>query len=68
MAVGHFETLGEYLREIGESKMSNDKNKANIYLTKSLELLDLEDEISKTMSFQRQNLKSKIENTLQQRL
>lgn len=66
MVIGHFETLGEYLKEIGNRKMSYDKNKAKDYLTKSLELLDLEDEISKTMSFERQNLKSKIENMLQQ--
>ena len=66
MATRHFESLGEYLREIGERKMSNDKNMAKIYLMKSLELLDLEDEISQTISFERLNLKSKIENMLQQ--
>ena len=61
MAIGHFDTLGEYLKEIGNHQMSYDKNKAKIYLQKSLELLDLEDEISNTISFERQKLKSKIE-------
>ena len=65
MVIGHFETLAEYLKEIGNSKISNDKKKAKIYLTKSLELLDLEDEISNTISFERQNLKTEIESILQ---
>lgn len=66
MTIGHFETLAEYIKEIGESNVAYDKNKAKIYLIKSLELLDLEDEMSKTISFERLNLKSKIENMLQQ--
>ena len=64
IGIGHFETLGEYLIEIGNHQMSYDKNQAKVYLTKSLELLDLEDEISNTISFERQNLKSKIKNIL----
>ena len=66
MAPGHFEILGKYLKELGNSKMSSDINNAKIYLTKSLELLDLEDEISTTLSFERADLKSKVKNMLHQ--
>lgn len=66
ISTGHVEILGKYLLEIGESKISNDKKKANLYLTRSLELLDLEDELSNTISFERQGLKSNIENMLRQ--
>ncbi|MFT4738119.1 MAG: hypothetical protein ACI8QD_001506 [Cyclobacteriaceae bacterium] len=65
MAVGHFEILAKYLKEIGESKMSNDGITAKSFLTRSLELLDLEDEVSNTLSFERYGLKSKIETMLQ---
>lgn len=63
---GHFERLGKYLIEIGESSLANDKNKAKNYLTQSLVVLELEDEFSKTMSFERLNLKAKINKMLQQ--
>ena len=66
MATRHVESLGEYLREIGECRMSSNKNLAKTYLSKSLELLDMEDEISQTISFERQHLKSRIEDMLQQ--
>ena len=62
--------LKEYLVKrkmtIGHFEMKNDKDKAKVYLTKSLELIHLENEISQTMSFERLSLKSEVENMLQQ--
>lgn len=61
ITIGHFESIGESLKEIGEQIMVNDKRKAQIYLNKAIQLIDFEDEASKTMSFERMKLKSNIE-------
>ena len=58
---GHFETLAKYLKEIGEDAAGNDKPKAMLYFTKSIELLDLEDEITEVLSYDRLQLKLEIE-------
>lgn len=63
---GHYKTLSMYLKEIGEHELQNDKAKAKIYLTKALELLELESEVSNTISFEALRLKSDIESLLEQ--
>lgn len=65
---GHLETLSEYLKEVGIAKTEINKNEAQLCLKKAIELLDVADEISKTMSFDRINKKSKLKNVLQQQL
>ena len=62
----HLEILSEFLMEIGKSKIESNTADAKIYLEKSLEILEIADEVSKTMSFDRINRKKKIENVLQQ--
>lgn len=61
MANNHFEKLAEYLKEIGMRNSTNDREKANNYLKKALELIDLEDELYETMSFSRMKLRKEIE-------
>lgn len=68
MTEGHLETLSEYLKEVGIAKTEINKNEAQLCLKKAIELLDVADEISKTMSFDRINKKSKLKNVLQQQL
>jgi len=62
----HFEVLSEYLEELGRAEMDINKEKAIRWLEKSVELLDLSDEISKTASFEqfhrKKNLQALIEN------
>ena len=62
----HLEILSKYLKEVGETKITTNINDAKVYLNKSLELLVLIDDITKTMSFERMNQKLQIENMLQQ--
>lgn len=62
---GHLELLSEYLKEVGIAKTRMDKNEATLCLQKAQEFLDIADEISKTMSFDRINKKREIENLLQ---
>ena len=64
IAAGHFEILARYFNEIGKEKLSTDESTARTYLMKALELLDLEDTASQNFSFDRLNLKTKIENNL----
>ncbi|WP_435263802.1 hypothetical protein [Tenacibaculum sp. nBUS_03] len=62
----HLELLSEYLKEVGLAKSKIDNSDAHLCLQKAIELLDVADEISKTMSFDRINKKSEIKNVLQQ--
>jgi len=62
----HLEILSDIVIEISVSKIGKEYAKTN--LEKSLEILEIADEISKTMSFDRINKKTKIENALQQKL
>jgi hypothetical protein len=64
----HLEILSECLKEIGKGKIEENKKGAKMKLEKAIELLDIADEISKTMSFDRINKKKEIENVLQQRI
>ena len=61
----HLELLSEYLKEIGIAKTKIDKSDAYLCLQKAIELLDIADKISKTMSFDRISKKSEIKNVLQ---
>lgn len=60
----HLEILSEYLIEHGKAKTS--KIEQELYFTKAIKLLDIADEVSKTVSFERMNKKDEIENVLQQ--
>lgn len=64
----HLETLCEYLKEVGLAKTEINKTEGQLCLEKAVELLDIADEISKTMSFDRINRKNEIKNVLQQRI
>lgn len=61
----HLEILSECLKEIGKGKIEENKKDAKMKLEKAIELLDIADEISKTMSFDRINKKKEIENVPQ---
>jgi len=65
LSAEHIEILSKYLEEIGLRKLTENKIEADKYLSKTLILLELVDEISKEMSFERINRKSRIENALQ---
>lgn len=64
----HLEILSECLKEIGKGEIEKNKTDTKMKLEKAIELLDIADEISKTMSFDRINKKKEIENVLQQRI
>lgn len=66
MKIGHFEMLAKYLMEIGQAKMIVDKTEAKIYLQKSIEILELENNASETLCLNRLNLKTKVELILQE--
>ena len=58
----HLEFLSEYLVELGKTKTT--KLEVNSYLQKAIALLDLADEVSESVSFERMNKKSQTENLL----
>ena len=60
----HFEILSDYIHEIGEYSIFTDKIKAIACFERSIELLKLADEVSKTMSFVRCDKRSILENKL----
>lgn len=62
----HFNIIQEYFKEIGEDKIAEHKAEAKIYLSKSLELLELDEEASKTVSYERLFVKSEIKGMLNQ--
>ena len=61
----HLEILSECLKEIGKGEIEKNKQATKVKLEKAIELLDIADEISKTMSFDRINKKNEIKNVLQ---
>ena len=61
---GHLETLSEYLKEVGIAKTETNKSEAQSYLAKAVELLEIADEVSKTMSIDRINKSSEIKKLL----
>ncbi len=66
LTANHIEMLSEYLKEIGIEEMKTNKEKAKISLEKAILLLDVADETTRTMSFDRRGKKANIENLLQQ--
>lgn len=64
----HLEMLSEYLKEVGIAKTEINKSKAQLYLEKAIELLDIADETSKTTSFNRIIKQNEIKNLLKQTL
>ncbi|MAX78546.1 MAG: hypothetical protein CL843_00020 [Crocinitomicaceae bacterium] len=60
LTTDHIETLAEYLKELGKSEMDTHKENATLKLKKAMELLDIADEISKTISFDRMHKKNTI--------
>ena len=52
------------MKEIGIEEMKTDKAKAKLYLLKAIELIEIADESTKTMTFDRMNLKTEIEKIL----
>ena len=64
----HLEILSECIKEIGKVEIEKNIKDAKMKLEKSIELLDIADEISKTMSFERINKKKEIETVLLQRI
>ena len=61
----HLELLADYLYEVGESKIDFDKRFAENHFIKSIDLLEFADEVANTVSLDRLNKKTKIENMLQ---
>ena len=61
----HLEVLSEYLKEIGIEKTQTNKAEAALYLERAIELLDIADEMTKTMTLNRINTKNNIKNLLQ---
>ena len=64
MTSEHLEIISSYFEEIAETLIIKGNAKGKVYLSKSLELAELADELSKTISFERMNKKSHIENLL----
>jgi hypothetical protein len=65
LAPQHLELLSEYLQEIGETHFdNNNKKEAKQYLKKALQLLDIADKNSNSLSFTRIDKKAKIEDLL----
>lgn len=64
LTAGHLELLSECLKEIGKGEFERDKNDAKVKLEKASEILEIADEISKTMSFDRINKRNEIKKLL----
>ena len=56
----HLETLADYLLEIGKMEIGHNEAHAKLKLVKAFELLDLAEDISKTISFDRIHKKNEI--------
>ena len=61
----HLEILSAYLKEAGEYKITTEPIEAKAYLQKALELLDIADETTQTISFVRIDKKKVIEELIQ---
>ncbi|WP_242204585.1 hypothetical protein [Aestuariivivens insulae] len=66
LTADHLEILSEYIKEIGLTKIEEDKVAAKVWLKKAIDILDFADKISKTVSFIRINKKAVIDSILQQ--
>jgi len=60
----HVETLSDYLKDIGLFKKKTNDSEFQLYLSKALELLEIADDISRTMSFDRNRKKTEIRDLL----
>ncbi len=60
----HLETLSKYLEEVGRHKKDEHPEGAHQYFKTALFLLDIADEISETLSFERMSRKTNIEKEL----
>jgi len=64
LTADHLESLAEYLKEVGLAESSSDNKMAKAYWLKSIELLEIANEISGAISFKGLNRKSEIEGLL----
>lgn len=64
LTADHLEILSEYVQEVGLEEIKISQQNGRIWLLKAIEILDIADEVSRTMSFNRMNKKSRIENLL----
>ncbi|NEN22372.1 hypothetical protein G3O08_02505 [Cryomorpha ignava] len=62
----HMESLADYLKVIGQSARDPNTGRARLFFVTAIELLDISDEVSKIMSFDRVRKKAEIENLIQQ--
>ena len=60
----HVETLSDYLKDIGLFKKKTNDSEFQLYLSKALELLEIADDNSRTMSFDRNRKKTEIRDLL----
>ena len=56
----HLEILSGYFKEIGAEAIGENETKAKIWLATAVEILDVADEVSETMSFDRVNKKKEL--------
>lgn len=61
----HLETLSAYFKEVGLEKLKTSKSQGRLYLVKALVLLEIADEVSKTISLDRIDRSTEIKNVLQ---
>jgi hypothetical protein len=61
LKAGHIETLSTYFSELGKTGMDNHNQEKSLRLHKAMELLDISDEISGAMSFEREEKRREIE-------
>lgn len=64
LAEPHLEMLSEYLAAVGKLKNETKQGSGQLYLKKAIEVLDIADEVSETLSFVRMNKKREIEKLL----
>ncbi len=62
----HLDILSEYLNETGREAIGKNKKVAKLMLEKAIELLDIADEISGTIAFERIDKKNEIVSVLKQ--
>ena len=64
LAAAHLETLSKYMAIIGTEISDEKMDEAKQYLKRAIDLLDMADEFSNTVCFERMKEKGEIENTL----
>ncbi|MCB0637843.1 MAG: hypothetical protein KDC54_14545 [Lewinella sp.] len=65
LTAGHLEDISAYLVELGMEVLKADQEKAKVWFGKAIELLDISDEITQTMSFDRFSRRNAIKDLLQ---